>query len=73
MSLDMMLTIAALAAGLVGIIGLAVVEHRRRGSIEPTLIPTTPLFFVCAVLVVLALAHMVTLITGSPHQGRLFR
>ncbi len=37
---------------------------------QPSLIPTTPVLFLCLLVIILALAHLVSLVTGTPHVGR---
>jgi amino acid transporter len=42
--------------------GLAVRDRRPRESLEPSLIPTTPLMLVSAIAALLALVHLVNLL-----------
>lgn len=71
LSMDVLITVACLVAS-VSLGGLLVwLERRPREIGRPRLVPTTPLLLLCALVVVLALAHMVTIVTGVPHQGRL--
>jgi len=59
--MEMTITLGALAAGL-AIAGLAVwAERRPRDSLDPRLIPTTPIMFVGVLMVLLALVHLMTL------------
>lgn len=71
LSLDFLVTLAGLIAALSGVVALLWMEKRPREPGKPLLLPTTPLLFVCLVIIVVALAHMVTLVTGVPHRGRL--
>lgn len=71
LTIDVIITVVCLVAS-VSLGGLLVwLEHRPREIGRPRLVPTTPLLLLCALVVVLALAHMVTIVTGVPHQGRL--
>ncbi len=45
-------------------------EKQPIDPLSPRLIPTTPVLFICLVIVIFAAAHMITLITGTPHVGR---
>ncbi len=45
-------------------------EKRPIDPLRPRLVPTTPVLFICLVIVIFAAAHMITLITGTPHVGR---
>ena len=69
--LDLVVTSVLLVAALAGGAGLIWLERRPRPLGEPRLVPTTSLLFVCALIVVLALAHLVSIVTGAPHVGRL--
>ena len=71
LSLDFLVTLAGLVTALSGVVALLWMERRPREPGKPLLLPTTPLLFVCLVIIVIALAHMVTIITGVPHRGRL--
>lgn len=69
-STDLVLTISGLIAAICGVVGLIWVEKRPRDPGKPLLLPTTPLLFLCLLLIVLAAAHLLTLVTGTPHTGR---
>ena len=71
LSADFLVTLTGLIAALAGVTALLWMEKRPREPGKPLLLPTTPLLFVCLVVIVVALAHMVTIITGVPHRGRL--
>lgn len=63
-------TIAALAAG--GAL-FAAANYMSRRPVEPgnpSLVPWTALQFIGLVIVILMLAHLATLLTGTPLQGR---
>lgn len=65
---ELWLTVAALIAGFV-IAGLMVwLEQRPRQSLEPRLVPTTPILFLGAVVAIFALVHLVNLM--GIHTGR---
>ena len=67
--LDHLLTYAALALGL-GIIAATVIAERRpRTSLEPRLIPTTPVMFAGALIALLAVVHLVNLLGYRTGQG----
>jgi len=70
-SADTIITVAILTAS-VSLGGFLLwLEHRPREIGRPRLVPTTPILLLCALVMILALAHMVTIVTGVPHQGRL--
>jgi hypothetical protein len=71
LSTDFVVTVIGLVAALAGVVTLLWLERRPREPGKPLLLPTTPLLFLCLLVVVIAMAHMVTLITGVPHRGRL--
>jgi len=56
---------------LAAVVAAIVVERRPRQPGQPRLVPTTLILFVSVVVLVLALAHLVTLTTGQAHRGRL--
>ncbi len=70
MTLDLFITLTVLVISAVGAGLMIWMEYRPREPGNPSLVPTTPLLFVCALIVVLALAHLMTIVTGSPHVGR---
>ena len=68
--MEMAITILAALAAFGGV-GWALWAEKQ--PIDPSntrLIPTTPVLFICLVIVIFAAAHMITLITGTPHVGR---
>ncbi len=71
LSLDFVVTIFGLVAAFAGVVFLIWIERRPREPGKPLLLPTTPLLFLCLLVMVIAMAHMVTLLTGVPHRGRL--
>ena len=71
LSIDLLVTATALIAALTGVAVLLWLERRPREPGKSLLVPTTPLLFLCLLAIVLALAHMVTIVTGVPHKGRL--
>ncbi|MGI9413211.1 MAG: hypothetical protein ACR2PM_06060, partial [Hyphomicrobiales bacterium] len=70
-SLDVLITLACLAGSLSLGAYLLWLERRPIGPGRPRLVPTPPLLLICALVLILALAHMVTIVTGVPHKGRL--
>jgi uncharacterized membrane protein YidH (DUF202 family) len=71
MSLTVTLIVLAVC---LAVLGIAQIRERRR--YEPgriSLIPWVPLQFVAMLGVIVALAHLVTLLTGEPLAGRLQR
>jgi len=71
LDLDLVLTVAVIVGASVSG-GLLIHRERRPPDPgKPRLLPSTPLLFLCALALVLALAHLVTIITGAPHTGRL--
>jgi len=70
-SIDLIVTTGGLIAALSGVVLLIWLEHRPRDPGKPLLLPTTPLLFICLLIIVLALAHLMTIVTGTPHKGRL--
>jgi uncharacterized membrane protein YjjB (DUF3815 family) len=69
MSLE--LTIAILAAAVV--VGLAanLLSRRQPAPGEVRLVPYLGVQFVCLAVAVVMLAHLISLLTGTPLQGRL--
>lgn len=63
-------TLGMIAAVLVLIGGIMWWERRPRALGQVSLIPTTPLLFIALVILVVFLAHLVSLVTGQPHMGR---
>jgi len=70
-STDLIVTLACLAASLCFGAYLIWLERQPTEPGRPRLLPTTPLLLICALVLILALAHMVTIVTGVPHTGRL--
>ena len=70
-SADLALTVAAIVTALASAGALLWLERRPRELGKPLLVPTTPLLFLCLLIVVVALAHLVSIVTGTPHTGRL--
>lgn len=71
LSTEFYLTTLGLVAASAGAVVLLWIERRPREPGRPMLMPTTPLLFFCLLAIILALAHMVTILTGVPHKGRL--
>jgi hypothetical protein len=61
LSLDALLTLAALLSGLALALAIAFIERRRSRNLRPRLVPTTPFMFLALVVMVLAAAHLLTL------------
>ncbi len=70
MSLDLIITIAAILLCLCITVSMIVLEKRPAPVGNPRMIPTTLILFVSILVMVIALAHLVTLLTGTPHVGR---
>jgi predicted ABC-type exoprotein transport system permease subunit len=70
LNLDLVVTLIVLVAAAICGAYMIWLEHRPATLGEPRLLPTTSLLFVCALVIVLACAHLVSLVTGAPHVGR---
>lgn len=70
-SVDLAVTLGAMTAFLAVGAWMIVLEKRQRPPGTPRLVPTTPVLFVCMLGIVIALAHVVSIVTGSPHVGRM--
>lgn len=68
--MDLAITLTVIATALGGVIWLVIVEKRPSEPGTTRLIPTTPVIFLLLVVILLALAHLMTIVTGSPHVGR---
>ncbi|MGI9482789.1 MAG: hypothetical protein ACR2OR_10590 [Hyphomicrobiales bacterium] len=68
--MDLSITLSVIALAIAAIIWLVVLEKRPVEPGNTRLIPTTPVIFVLLVVILLALAHLMTIVTGSPHMGR---
>ena len=62
------ITMSALAAGFGLAAAMAILERRPRKSINPRLIPTTPVMFVGVLVGLMALVHLLNL--SGIHTGR---
>lgn len=60
-SAETIITVLALVSGLCLIAYAAIAERRPRKSLNPRLIPTTPLMFIGVVIVLLAFLHIATI------------
>jgi hypothetical protein len=60
-TIELTITGGALLVGLVLVAAMAWVERRPRKSINPSLIPTTPLMFMGAFVCLVAVVHLVNL------------
>ena len=58
---EMSLTFGGLALGLVLVIIMVWIERRPRKTLDPRLVPTTPLMFVGAFISLVALVHIVNI------------
>jgi hypothetical protein len=67
---ELSLTYGGLALGLVLVAVMAWIEKRPRKSLEPSLVPTTPLMFLGAFICLVAVSHIVN--TLGIHTGRRF-
>jgi hypothetical protein len=61
-------TLVVLAAALVVIARMIILEKRPRKDLNPRLIPTTPVMIVCGFVALLAFIHLVNLV--GLHTGR---
>lgn len=66
--IELSITLAVLAAGLVLAGLMAWLERRPRRSLDPRLIPTTPFLFAGTLLAILAFVHLLNL--WGVHTGR---
>ena len=62
-------TYAALIAGCSLVAAMVVMERQPRKSLEPRLLPTTPIMFAGALIAILALVHLMTLLGVRTGQG----
>jgi len=69
--MDFAITIAMIAAAMGLVVYLIWLEKRPVELGRPRLVPLTPVLFLCILILIMALAHLVTLLTGSPHMGRM--
>jgi hypothetical protein len=67
---ELSLTYGGLTLGLVLVAVMAWIEKRPRKSLEPSLVPTTPLMFLGAFICLVAVIHIVN--TLGIHTGRRF-
>ncbi len=65
---ELAITVSALLAGFGLVAGMIVLERRPRTSLNPRLIPTTPIMLLGALVAVLAIVHLVNLY--GVHTGR---
>ncbi|MEM7427054.1 MAG: hypothetical protein AAF441_13235 [Pseudomonadota bacterium] len=68
--MEMAITIGSALLGFSGVGWALWTEKRPIDPLKPRLIPTTPVLFMCLVIIIFAAAHLITLITGQPHVGR---
>ena len=68
--MDLAITLSIIGLALAGISWMVVLEKRPKDPAKPLLIPTTPILFLLLVVILLAAAHLLTLVTGTPHTGR---
>jgi amino acid transporter len=61
-SQQFIVTTAVFLAAIGGFAGLAIMDRRPRESLEPSLIPTTPLMLITGMAALLALVHLVNLL-----------
>lgn len=66
--MELWITWSALIAGLAVVGLMAWLERRPRVGLDPQLVPTTPVMFAGALIVLLALVHLVNL--AGYHTGR---
>ena len=68
--MDLIITLSVFALALAGVVWMIVLEKRPKDPTRPLLVPTTPVMFLLLLVIVLAAAHLMTVITGTPHLGR---
>lgn len=61
-SQQFIMTSAVFLAAAISFAGLAIKDRRPRESLNPSLIPTTPLLLLTAIAALLALVHLVNLL-----------
>jgi len=66
--IEMSLTFGGLALGMAIVAVMVWIERRPRNSLEPQLVPTTPLMFMGAFICLVALVHIVNIY--GIHTGR---
>ena len=69
--MDFAITIAVTATAMGLVVYLIWLEKRPAEIGSPRLVPLTPVLFLCILILIMALAHLVTLLTGTPHMGRM--
>jgi hypothetical protein len=67
-TVEMSLTFGGLALGVAIVAAMVWIERRPRKSLDPRLVPTTPLMFVGAFICLVALVHIVNIY--GIHTGR---
>ncbi len=65
---ELAITVGALLAGFGLVAGMILLERRPRTSLNPRLIPTTPVMLLGALVAILAIVHLVNLY--GVHTGR---
>ena len=70
MELDLIPTVAVLAAAL-GALGVAIWRQRRTRPGHPPMVPWGGIQFLAVLSAVLMVAHLVSLLSGTPLAGRL--
>lgn len=68
--IDTAITLTIIVLAIAGIGWMVYLEKRPKDPARPLLVPTTPILFMLLVVILFAAAHMITLMTGSPHVGR---
>jgi len=70
MTVELTITLGALVVAVAGTGYLVWLERKPRVPGHPRLIPSTPLMFLCLLVMIVAIAHLLTIVTGTPHTGR---
>jgi hypothetical protein len=65
---ELVITAGALIAGIGLVAGMVLLERRPRTSLNPRMIPTTPVMLLGALITILAIVHLVNLY--GVHTGR---
>lgn len=65
---ELVITAGALLTGIGLVAGMVILERRPRTSLNPRMIPTTPVLLLGALIAILAIVHLVNLY--GVHTGR---
>ncbi len=71
--MELFVTIALIGAAMALIVYLVWLEKRPVELGKPRLVPLTPVLFLCILVLIMALAHVISLLSGTPYMGRMGR